>query len=284
MHYEVRCHCGRTMGHAPRLPAGYWRCGCGNMVRVVDQQHDACHGRGSGPCGPELVVHEPIALCAVHVSALARTDAFLNDRTMQAQRVEYMVRREREQAQRRNRKDGDDEARRAHIEGRRQHMLRDQSVVYYIARGDLIKIGHTTNMVHRMSALQPDAVLATEPGGEQLERRRHQQFRHLRAPLGHEYFTSGDDLMAHIAAIVAEHGPPRMTTWPKVEVEHEPMWATVGEASHLSGVTVRTIQRWAADGRIRCLRRGRKVIRVDPAEIEELAERRHAGRLPRSQS
>lgn len=57
------------------------------------------------------------------------------------------------------------------------------SVVYYVALpGDRIKIGTTKNLPQRLNALRVDraAVLATEPGGVTLERRRHRQFGALR--------------------------------------------------------------------------------------------------------
>jgi hypothetical protein len=191
------------------------------MVRVVDQQHDACHGRGSGPCGPELVVREPVALCAWHVNHLARTDAFreafLSESTLVAERQAVIKDRVEETTHRGRTEAKETEARQARIEARRRQILRDQTVVYYVTRGDLIKIGFTANMTHRMGAILPDSILATEPGGESLERQRHRQFKHLRASLGREYFTRGDDLLTHIAEVIKQHGPARMTSWPKVE-------------------------------------------------------------------
>lgn len=53
------------------------------------------------------------------------------------------------------------------------------SVVYYVALpGDRIKIGTSGNLPERLRSLRVDraAVLATEPGGLSLERRRHRQF------------------------------------------------------------------------------------------------------------
>lgn len=57
------------------------------------------------------------------------------------------------------------------------------SLVYYVALpGDRIKIGTTKNLPQRLKALRVDraAILATEPGGVSLERRRHHQFAALR--------------------------------------------------------------------------------------------------------
>jgi hypothetical protein len=63
--------------------------------------------------------------------------------------------------------------------GKMRRDLEQGSVVYYVALpGDRIKIGTTTNLPQRLNALRADRawVLATEPGGVTVERRRHQQF------------------------------------------------------------------------------------------------------------
>lgn len=61
------------------------------------------------------------------------------------------------------------------------------------------------------------------------------------------------------------------------------MRTTTEIASRLSRVPVRTIQRWANEARITSEERGGKVL-VNPAEVEELAQKRHAGRLPRERN
>ena len=99
----------------------------------------------------------------------------------------------------------------------------DQSVVYYMRLpGDRIKIGMTTNMTLRLINLRvrKDAVLATEPGGYDLERMRHHQFKDLRYPGSRgkqtEDFEPGQELLDHIAMIRKHFGEPRITTYPKV--------------------------------------------------------------------
>jgi len=74
-------------------------------------------------------------------------------------------------------------------------------VVYYLRVGDLIKIGHTRRIDQRLKAYPPDAVLlATEPGTEELETQRHDQFAEF---LGArcEWFRPGLALLAHIEAL-----------------------------------------------------------------------------------
>src|SRR5690349_15381919 len=51
-----------------------------------------------------------------------------------------------------------------------------RSIVYYIRRGDLIKIGTTATPQRRFKALMPDEILAFEPGGVDQEAARHRQF------------------------------------------------------------------------------------------------------------
>lgn len=82
------------------------------------------------------------------------------------------------------------------------------SVVYYVRRSYLIKIGTTVRLHARMNALMPDEVLAIEPGDGQLEQERHRQFRTLQAEPGGEYFYPAPELREHIAGIRAAHGAP----------------------------------------------------------------------------
>lgn len=78
------------------------------------------------------------------------------------------------------------------------------AVVYYIAiRGsDRVKIGTTTNLRQRMVDLRADGedLLATEPGGYEVERARHQQFADERYGR-REDFALSDRLTAHIASL-----------------------------------------------------------------------------------
>lgn len=97
----------------------------------------------------------------------------------------------------------------------REKALRGQVVVYYVRIGDHIKIGFTTNMKLRLSALRidPDAVLATEPGGRTLEAERHKQFAAERVSR-REDFNPSRRLLDHIGKVRQEHGPPVVTGYP----------------------------------------------------------------------
>lgn len=72
-------------------------------------------------------------------------------------------------------------------------------VVYYIRFGDRIKIGTTANLHRRLQDLPYDELLATEPGGRELERVRHEQFRACRA-VGEWHFLDSH-LLSHIAKL-----------------------------------------------------------------------------------
>ena len=100
---------------------------------------------------------------------------------------------------------------------RRDEATQAQSQVYYVRTGDHVKIGYSVNLAQRLTALRlhPDAVLATEPGGRELERQRHLEFADERVGR-REDFNPSRRLLAHIEAVREEHGPPRITTWPKV--------------------------------------------------------------------
>lgn len=90
-----------------------------------------------------------------------------------------------------------------------------KSIVYYIRRADLIKIGTTADPHSRFSDLRPDQILAFEPGGPEDELRRHRQFSWCRVGKRSEYFRQTPGLLAHIAHLVSEHGEPD-PTWPTV--------------------------------------------------------------------
>jgi hypothetical protein len=83
-------------------------------------------------------------------------------------------------------------------------------VVYYIRRGATVKIGTTTNLRQRMAALLPEEILATEPGGYELEAQRHRQFQDLRIDK-REWFHAGPRLQRHILTVRATHGAPDPT-------------------------------------------------------------------------
>jgi hypothetical protein len=84
-------------------------------------------------------------------------------------------------------------------------------VVYYLQVGDLIKVGYTAHLRQRMASYPPTrTLLATEPGGEQVERQRHFQFAELLRH-GNEWFSPGAALVDHINALRIEAGEQPVT-------------------------------------------------------------------------
>jgi hypothetical protein len=74
-------------------------------------------------------------------------------------------------------------------------------VVYYIQFGDRVKIGTTANLPQRLAALPHDRVLATEPGGFELEQARHRQLRASRVDGQREWFHLTDQVRQHVAGL-----------------------------------------------------------------------------------
>ncbi|MGW6872895.1 GIY-YIG nuclease family protein [Streptomyces xanthophaeus] len=81
-------------------------------------------------------------------------------------------------------------------------------IVYYVRRGNLLKIGTTAKYDARMRALRPDEVLAVEPGSYALEHQRHNEFDASRWSRGSEYFHISDELRAHVVELRQQHGIP----------------------------------------------------------------------------
>lgn len=73
-------------------------------------------------------------------------------------------------------------------------------VVYYLRFDDRVKIGTSGRLRARVAALPHDELLAIEPGGRSLERRRHERFAAWRIP-GTEWFERSPELDAHLEAL-----------------------------------------------------------------------------------
>jgi hypothetical protein len=69
-------------------------------------------------------------------------------------------------------------------------------IVYYMRIGNRVKIGWTGNLKSRMKSINPEELLATEPGTRDKERQRHKQFEHLR--VHGEWFAMEESLLSHI--------------------------------------------------------------------------------------
>lgn len=80
--------------------------------------------------------------------------------------------------------------------------------IYYIRFGDRVKIGTSSNVKARLSTLPYDALLALEPGGVDLERRRHAEFAVHRVPGQREWFEDTLALRDHVETLRRAHGDP----------------------------------------------------------------------------
>jgi hypothetical protein len=165
--------------------------------------------------------------------------------------------------------------RQKHAEGqaKRHRSPERRSIVYFIRRGELIKIGTTTNPVERFKSLMPDEILAFEPGGVDEERARHRQFSASRIAKKGEYFRPTDELNAHIAMMRRQHGDPD-AAWPsvqtlgtgyvrskvKVELPEQTSGqvATATDGAKLIGMSKSTLQGWVHRGLIKPVGRDEK--------------------------
>lgn len=97
-------------------------------------------------------------------------------------------------------------------DARRNGRLESSRVYYVQVAPDRIKIGFTSDLGSRLSALRVrrTAVLAVEPGGRDLETERHHQFRGDRISGRMEDFRPSQNLTAWIEDVRAQHGLP----WP----------------------------------------------------------------------
>ncbi|MFD0902346.1 GIY-YIG nuclease family protein [Actinomadura sediminis] len=142
-------------------------------------------------------------------------------------------------------------------------------LVYYMRLGDLVKIGWTTNLKSRREAINPQEVMATEPGNDKVERQRHKQFADLR--VHGEWFRLESPLTEWIDQLKAAYGEEK-------DVDDRDMISTK-DATKIYGVPYSKLRLWANEGRI-CEpeRRGRELF-WDAAEIEQikdiLGDRKH---------
>lgn len=127
------------------------------------------------------------------------------------------------------------------------------AIVYYIQRGLLIKIGTTANPHARFRALLPDEILAFEPGGRPVERRRHRQFDYLRLNVNREYFQSATELIEFARSLRAQHGDPD-PSWPTTRSITSLPWQnyhgadgdliTAAQAGEELGLNPSTVRHW----------------------------------------
>lgn len=186
---RIACGCGRRMTLDPLRGKGSYRCGCGIRIKVeLPAAREGCSWKNpDGSRCPLVAVlnGEPVLLCAAHTKDFRRM-WFPEEETMMERYNRLGLVCEHCSDPR--------------VFGEDERQRQERSVVYYVMRGGLIKIGTTANFAERMRALDPDEVLATEPGGRDLEKARHKQFAALLAKR-QEWFTPGPELREHIETL-----------------------------------------------------------------------------------
>lgn len=84
--------------------------------------------------------------------------------------------------------------------------IAEGSVVYYMRIGNRCKIGYSTNLGGRLETINPEELLAIEPGGPAQESARHAQFRDLHTH--GEWFRYEGALVEHVEHLQAAAPPP----------------------------------------------------------------------------
>lgn len=180
----IRCACSRSMAPEPRRGAGAYRCGCGARVAVaVTAQPAQCWFDG---CDLPPTTKPPIRFCAeheeetaLHVAHLAaKRELWLEAGTLHRPLANYGVPEPT-----------------AHTE--------TSSVVYFMRREQLIKIGYSNSLNRRATGVGA-FVLARIPGGPVMEAQMHERFAALRE--WGEWFRPGDELVTYINELRAENG------------------------------------------------------------------------------
>lgn len=152
---------------------------------------------GGGFCDKPKPVDSPLSLCELH---LAQAHLYCADKIANRRDAQRIALAEAEVAR----------VRAAHELALAADALDaetvddEDSVVYYIQFGDRVKIGFSRNLRDRLSALPYDRLIGTEPGGRQVEARRHRQFAEHR--ISGEWFHAASEIVE-----LAESLPKRET-------------------------------------------------------------------------
>lgn len=166
------------------------------------------------------------------------------------------------------------------------------SIVYYIRRGHLIKIGTTRQPRSRMRDLLPDEIVAWEPGDFDTERSRHRQFAHIRIR-GSELFQHSENLTEHMKQLREQHGEPS-PEWPTTQTIEQiaarigkpapavsPELVTAHKGAELLGVRMGTIAVWVHRQKLTAQAtdwQGKPLYHLD--DIQSLAEKGRARKSP----
>lgn len=157
-------------------------------------------------------------------------------------------------------------------------------VIYYMRIGNRVKIGWSTNLPGRLATINPEELMAVEPGGRAVECHRHAEFSYLRTH--GEWFRLASPLVEHIASLrtAAKTEPlpeSQPGSAPRITADDAEQLLSTADASSHAGVTVAAIRKWVQRGHLKVAARdprGRPMFRwIDVAKAEH-ATRAHANR------
>lgn len=194
-----------------RVGRNAFRCGCGARIQVVEQRA-AVRRCTFGDCRTLATTKEPLRFCLEHHEQAATLLAH----TAGAAKVRELEEGLAGSPRAWTRKYGFGMTPLPKI-------MKHAPLIYFARRDQLIKIGYTTWLPHRMKALAAHP-LATEPGDITRERQLHRQFGHLLADR-REWFRPAPDLIAYINELRQADGLPEITaTSPKKVTVAEPRY------------------------------------------------------------
>lgn len=175
------------MAPESRRGPGAYRCGCGARIQISTTT-DTARACAASDCRTAPVTSGTVPLCVGHRDELMRELAPLVS-------WDKMLKFGREMREDPEWKPSDREP--IPMPGRR---VPGNSVVYFAVNGDRVKIGYTTRLRARMSALSLSLghVALTLPGGAGLEAELHHRFAAYRIG-GSEWFHYTDIIRAFIA-------------------------------------------------------------------------------------
>lgn len=130
----------------------------------------------------------------------------------------------------------------------------NEGVVYYLRRGDRIKIGQTVRFVARRREHQVKEFAAVEPGGRGVEMARHAEFAHLNTDpqqVNNEWFRAEPELLAHIEHLRRVYVLPALPDYVSLAERRRRRDAVSAEkeVARIAGVSRRLQQRLAGISR-----------------------------------
>lgn len=214
--YAIACGCGRTMNPDGRAGRGAFRCGCGARIRIQEKSSPSSSCSATG-CRTASVTGSVIRLCADHkdevtmilAKDIGRTDLrqlgdlYANNagrwRPRQIPVYEGPALAPTEAAVVRE------------VPRSGSH----DPIVYFMLNGERVKIGYTTHLAARITALSLRAsnVILALDGGRELESLLHRRFHEYRIA-GTEWFKFSDEIKQFVRT---RRALPEQKSWPTCE-------------------------------------------------------------------